>query len=159
MRLGIFMGHDLANNYEDPSFGLGATSESMMDSIAARNADHDIWGWKFPAAASYLESLHGHLRNPHLVVVFRDLAATMKGHVRWHNREILHACHDVLMQQQKNWFLLERWRVPTFLVSYEKAILEPAFFATELAQLTGMPKPEGQALDDIIRFLEPGAYK
>ena len=158
-RLGVFMGSDLPNNYEDPRFGPGVPLAEMRDTISGRNAAHHVWGWKFPAAANSLEQLHNSLRNPCLIVVFRDAAATMKGHVRWHNRDILHAAHEVIMQQQKNWYLLERWRVPTLLISYEKALLSPQLFAMELAQLMGMPEPDETALAEIAAFLAPGSYK
>jgi pimeloyl-ACP methyl ester carboxylesterase len=158
-RLGIFMGHDLPNNYEDPRFGPGQSQARMRETIIERNAVHDVWGWKFPAASNYLEGLSKDLRNPHLVVVFRDIAATMKGHMRWHNREIALAAHEILLQQQKNWFLVERWRVPTLLVSYEKAILAPHLFVQQLAGHLGRPVPEGEDLERIVEFLAPGAYK
>lgn len=158
-RLGIFMGNDLPNNYEDPCFGPSVPSSKMRNTIAERNETHEVWGWKFPAAANYLEGLHKSLRNPCLVIVFRDVAATIKGHMRWHNRDIQVAAHDVLMQQQKNWFLLERWRVPTILISYEKAIIEPQIFATELARLVGVPEPDEPKLAEIAEFLTPRSYK
>jgi len=63
------------------------------------------------------------------------------------------------MQQQKNWFLVERWRVPTLLISYEKAILEPALFVREMAGYLGRPVPEGDQLDRLVAFLSPGSYK
>jgi hypothetical protein len=158
-RLGIFMGDDLPNNYEDPRFGPGQSPARMREAIAERNAAHDVWGWKFPAASNYLEGLSKDLRNPYLVVVFRDIAATMKGHMRWHNREVTLAAHEILVQQQKNWFLVERWRVPTLLVSYEKAILDPRLFVQELARHLGRPVPEGEAMDGVVAFLAPGSYK
>jgi hypothetical protein len=158
-RLGVFMGDDLPNNYEDPRFGPGRSPRDMRATIAGRNDAHDIWGWKFPAASNYLEGLANDLRNPHLVLVFRDMAATMKAHMRWHNREITLAAHEILMQQQKNWFLVERWRVPTLLISYEKAILEPRLFVQELAGYLDRPVPEGDDLDRMVAFLTPGSYK
>jgi len=158
-RLGINMGDNLPNNYEDPRFGPGLPPAKMRETIDARNRDHPVWGWKFPAAANYLEGLLPSLRNPYLVVVFRDVAATMKAHIRWHNRTVVHAAQEILLQQQKNWFLVERWRVPTLLVSYEKALLAPDLFAVELARLTGMPAPDDALLADIVGFLAPGSYK
>ena len=158
-RLGIFMGDDLPNTYEDPCFGPGQSPARMRETIARRNEAHAIWGWKYPVAANYLEGLTDALRNPCLVVVFRDMAATMKGHMRWHNRDIALAAQDILLQQQKNWFLLDRWRVPTLLVSYEKAMLDPRLFVQEFATHLGQPLPEGDALDRIVGFLAPGAYK
>jgi hypothetical protein len=158
-RLGVFMGQDLPNNYEDPCFGPGIPPAKMRETIDLRNQQHDVWGWKFPAAASYLEHLFENVRNPYLVAVFRDVAATMKGHVRWHSRDVIHAAQEVLLQQQKNWFLIERWRVPTLLVSYEKAVLSPHLFAQQLASHIGTPEPEDKALTDLASFLSPGSYK
>lgn len=158
-RLGVFMGEDLPNNYEDPRFGPGQSLTKLRAAIAERNAAHDVWGWKFPAAANYLEGLHDSLRNPCLVVVFRDVAATMKGHMRWHNRQIASAAHDILLQQHKNWLLLERWRVPTLLVSYEKAMIDPRLFVTEMAAHLGRAAPDEAGLEDLVAFLAPGAYK
>ena len=158
-RLGVFMGEDLPNNYEDPRFGPGQSAQRLRETIAERNAAHDVWGWKFPAAANYLEGLIDSLRMPCLVVVYRDVVATMKGHVRWHNRRLAAAAHDVLLQQHKNWMLIERWRVPTLLISYEKAVLEPGLFVEEMAAYLGRDVPEGAALEEIVAFLRPGTYK
>ena len=158
-RLGIFMGNDLPNNYEDPRFGPGQSAQKLRETIAERNAAHDIWGWKFPAAANYLEGLFDSLRKPCLVVVYRDVVATMKGHMRWHNRRLAAAAHDVLLQQHKNWMLIERWRVPTLLISYEKAVLEPGLFVQEMAGYLGREVPQGPTLEEIVAFLQPGAYK
>jgi len=158
-RLGIFMGHDLPNNYEDPDFIAGRGPAQMKDTIRNRNTDHAIWGWKFPNAANYLEGLHGTLRNPCLILVWRDLAATVKGHLRWHNRATSFAAHDILIQQQKNWFLIERWRVPTLLISYEKAMLAPAQFVRDFARHLHLPDPSEEELKNLCAFLSPGTYK
>ena len=110
-------------------------------------------------AANYLENLLPVLRNPHLIVVYRDLVATSKAHVRWHNRSQVFATQEILMQQQKNWFLVERWRVPTALVSYEKTILAPNVFIHNLADFMSVPRPEGDAQESLAEFLSPGSYK
>ncbi len=157
-RLGIFMGDDLPNNYEDPEF-IQKTPAYMKEVIKKRTEDHALWGWKFPAAANYLELLLPHIENPHLVIVFRDLVATMKAHVRWHNRTQLFAAHEIILQQQKNWFLVERWQVPTALVSYEKAVLAPNLFTHEMANFLGMPHPDEEHQKEIAEFLTPGRYK
>lgn len=157
-RLGLFIGADLPNNYEDPDF-VSKPPAVMKQTIAARQEAHDVWGWKFPAAANYLENLMPVLENPHLVVVFRDLVSTMKAHQRWHNRGQLLSVHEILLQQQRNWFLIERWKVPTAMVSYEKAILQPALFASQMADFLGMPQPEAETLEALVDFLKPGSYK
>jgi len=157
-RLGLFMGEDLPNNYEDPDF-VGKPLPHMKEAVATRQAAHAIWGWKFPAAANYLENLLGLLDNPHLVVVTRDLVATMKAHRRWHNRGHLLAAHDIMLQQQRNWFLVERWKVPTAFVSYEKLILNPGLFIEEMAAFLSMPMPEAAVTQELETFLRPGSYK
>ena len=157
-RLGLFIGEDLPNNYEDPCF-VGQTPSNMKEVIAARQKNHAVWGWKHPSAANYMENLLPDLENPHLIVVWRDLVATMKAHRRWHNRGQLLSVHEILMQHQRNWFLIERWKIPTALVSYEKTILNPALFAKQMADFLGMPEPKGEARDEIITFLKPGSYK
>jgi len=157
-RLGIFMGEDLPNNYEDPEF-IHKPPAHMKSVIEKRNQDHALWGWKFPAAANYLENILPHVENPHLVVVFRDLVATMKAHMRWHNRNQLFAAHEIILQQQKNWFLVERWKVPTAMVSYEKAILAPNLFTHDMATFLGQPLPGEEQQQEITEFLTPGRYK
>src|ERR1700722_17430936 len=98
--LGFYMGHALENN-EDLEFSYKSL-EHMKNMIRARNVQYRKWGWKFPAAANYLDDLLAHVRNPHLIVVCRDLAATSAGHVRWHQRETSFAISDILLQTQKN---------------------------------------------------------
>ncbi|MDJ0630828.1 MAG: sulfotransferase [Rhodobacter sp.] len=157
-RLGVFMGNDMENNYEDPAF-KGANIAEMKTIIAARQAAHDIWGWKNPHAANHLEHLLPVLENPHLIVVFRDLVATMRAHKRWHQRTTHHAVHEILLQQQRNWFLVERWGLPTALVSYEKLLLDPAGFVTDMASFMGLPVPRTREMRGYIEFLAPGSYK
>ena len=119
-------------------------------------------GWKvFLPRRTNLEGLSNDLRNPYLVVVFRDMAATMKAHMRWHKREITLAAHEILMQQQKNWFLVETL-----------AGADPADLLRESDPRAGALRagngrifsveplvPEGDQLDRLVAFLSPGSYK
>lgn len=157
-RLGIFMGDNLKNNYEDSEF-IRKQPEYMKAVIAKRNQEHALWGWKFPSAANYLEHLLPSVENPHLVVVFRDLVATMKGHVRWHNHSQGFAMQEILIHQQRNLSLVERWRIPTALVSYEKAILAPTLFTHNLADFLRVQRPDEDDQLEINEFLSPGSYK
>lgn len=157
-RFGIFMGENLTNNYEDRSF-LGKPMPEMKKTVAERNAAHDIWGWKNPHASNYLDVLLPDLRAPHLIVVYRDLVATMRAHSRWHNRTDAHAAHEILLMYHRNWFLIERVKLPTLMVSYEKLILQPELFTSELADFIGVPSPQGDDMRAAAEFLAPGSYK
>ena len=154
--LGFYMGHALENNNEDLEFSYKSL-EHMKNIIRARNVQYRKWGWKFPAAANYLDDLLAHVRNPHLIVVCRDLAATSAGHVRWHQRETSFAISDILLQTQKNILLALRWRMPALLVSYEKATLRPGRFIGELSQFLGEPVEVDR--EKLIAYLAPGKYK
>ena len=158
-RLGVFIGDGLANNYEDPAFLNHISDDQMRQTIAARNAAHPVWGWKNPNAADPLERLLPDIRNPHLIVVTRDLVATMRAQTRWHKRGHLYSAHEIMLQQQRNWFLAERWKLPTALISYEKMILDPKRFVSEFAYFLGMPKTKPKKMQDIAEFLAPGSYK
>ena len=43
--------------------------------VGQYNRQHATWGWKRPASLHHIADLHATLRNPHYVVVFRDLFA------------------------------------------------------------------------------------
>jgi len=158
-RLGVFIGNDLANNYEDPDFLNNISDADMCRTIAQRNAAHPVWGWKNPNAADPLERLLPEIRNPHLIVVTRDLVATMRAQTRWHKRGDIYSAHDIMLQQQRNWFLVERWKLPTAMISYEKMILDPARFVSEFAHFLNRPKSKPKLIQDITEFLVPGSYK
>lgn len=156
--LGLNMGADLPNdnNYEDPDFAA-KPREQIVRAIGERNSANAVWGWKFPNAANYLDFVRPHIRNPRFVVVFRDVVSTMKGLMRWHRRCPLEALSDVILHQQKNMLIILRWGVPTLLVSYEKAILNPSNLVRELAEFTGTTIPvDFRAFE---QFLEPERYK
>jgi hypothetical protein len=154
--LGFYMGHALENNNEDLDFSYKSL-DYMRQVIVRRDVQYRKWGWKFPAAANYLDELLPNVRNPHLCIVTRDLAATSAGHVRWHKREASFAISDILLQTQKNFLLAVRWRVPALLVSYEKATQRPGRFINELSQFLGEPVEVDR--EKLIAYLGPGKYK
>ena len=156
--LGIFMGDNLTNNYEDGEF-IGKGISHMKSVISKRNSEKKLWGWKCPDAVNYLDELLPFVENPHLIVVFRDVVATLKGHIRWHNRDQMRAAHEVLIQIQRNWFLVERWKIPTALVSYEKLIISPNIFIHDMADFMSVPLPAPDIQGEICAFLKPGSYK
>jgi hypothetical protein len=154
--LGVKMGDGLSDNYEDPDF-VARPKAKILGSIDERNERYSTWGWKYPQAANYLNGICDKLRNPRLVIVYRDPVAIGTAHMRWHGREFSHALHDVTMQQMKNNILAERLRIPVLFVSYEKAILNRTMFIDELALFLCVNKPEEYS--DLVTFMEPQSYK
>lgn len=158
-RLGVFLGDDLPNNHEDPNF-VEQENAHMLSVIAQRNKAYNVWGWKYPRAQSYLEELKDELVNPHLIVVFRDAVSTMKGQTRWHTgMNQYESVNFVLSLQQKNWNLIKRWKVPTAIVSYEKAIMFPRVFIRQISHFIHNEHPEHEKVEQIVEFLKPLEYK
>ncbi len=158
MRLGVDMGENLRGNHEDRDF-VEKDLAHMKAAIAARNASKPVWGWKYPEAIRYLEDLVADLRNPELILVCRDPAALMMGHVRWHNREAEEALEHALTAQLRNVELVQRLGLRTAVVSYEKAMVFPRHFTRQLARFAGLEAPKPRQLDQIATFLEAGSYK
>lgn len=154
--LGMHMGNDLPQNYEDPEF-VAKPVHSMLSTIKRKNTHHDNWGWKFPEAARYLDELLNEVRNPRFIVVFRDLIAVSNRQNQSNNVDFERALTANSLLMQQNLLLLMRWRVPTLLVSYEKAISKNESFLSELCDFSGLDMPDD--LSDLLGFMTPGEYK
>lgn len=64
--LGLCLGEIDEGNNEDKSFH-NKTLHQMRATIAERNEEHDVWGWKYPTAVNYLPALMKAIRNPFFV--------------------------------------------------------------------------------------------
>lgn len=142
--MGIFLGNDLPVNLEDNCFNWDILSRlepepSRADKIASikkaveyRNAQYEVWGWKYPRADVYFKDISPALVNPMLICVFRDVvASTWRGVVR-RRQEPLNLMRRALDLQSSNLRLIEKSNLPTLLVSYEKAIADPLQLVTSL---------------------------
>ena len=154
-RCGLPIGENLLENLEDPDFHNQPVPDMRL-TIEKRNAAFDVWGWKYPRAADYLVALLPQLRNPRLVVVFRDVVANMARILKPDESE-MKALRTVFNMQRKNIELIEAAQLPTLLVSYEKAIHNPLNFAGDLASFMRLPPPSDD--DELRNFTKPGFYK
>ncbi|GAB5445421.1 hypothetical protein [Gymnodinialimonas sp.] len=161
--LGVPMGKDLGQNLEDPAFNMdwhdGTPAEFPAHArqlIAERDAAHEIWGWKFPGAARYLDRIIGDLRAPHLVCVYRD-PVPMALRARKPPDKAAELVVARLRAQVRNTTMVEALGVPCLMVSYEKAAAHPLVFIEELASFLSLPVPGH--VDEIVEFMAPGSYK
>ncbi len=151
----IHIGSNYGNNYEDPIFE-SRRIPAIKEAIKSNNKDHDIWGWKYPEAAYYLDRIWDDLINPHVIVVYRDLVATSMAHIRWHGRIPKVAFSNVLLDNQRNFNLLMRRNCPQLWVSYEKSISHPTNFKNELSNFLDIQLPPDF---NYQKFMQPGKYK
>lgn len=159
-KLGLFMGDDIdeANN-EDRGFlahhGLreifvdpGRAEEKARylahstELVRARNAAHEVWGWKDPLAAFYLPDLNPYLRNPCFILVTRDPGAIAQRErieegVTLRRRllaylKVTSEAYSIIAD-----FIAQRAR-PTLLVSYERALRRPISAGDQIARFVGI---------------------
>ncbi|MEZ5715700.1 MAG: sulfotransferase [Paracoccaceae bacterium] len=156
-RLGVFLGEPLHRNLEDRGFARprGPGPEVVRE----RNAQREVWGWKFPNAANYIDSLHVALRNPRFVVVTRDLAANAIGISARDTSYDAHRALEVgLQQMQRNLSLIARLRHPTLVISYEKLVLKPEPVIRDIADFLCVGSTE-EMIRDAVNFVRPGSYQ
>lgn len=149
-RLGLDLGAGYGHTFEDPRFNLNEIAqqvpgrETRLDviraSVAERNGEAAVWGWKFPNAYRYLEDVIPVVRRPHLVVVCRDTAAVV-GRGRRAGEEVRSALVRTARMNLRNMRLLETLDLPGLVVSYERALARPLDFTTELADYLGLDHP------------------
>jgi hypothetical protein len=154
--LGVSMGEKLSAVYEDLVLS-GAVEQDRIEDIASiiahRNAAHSIWGWKRPSAIKHAEAWHGKFRNPFYVVVFRDLFAIA-------NRNRISMLSDVVvnMRDANRQFKLildfiAGLKEPMLLVSYEKAMIDPQYFVSNLRDFVGTG--DEASIGAAVGFIEP----
>lgn len=149
-------------NNEDPNFQSGGPTR-MRAAIEKRNAEQDVWGWKFPAAATYLPAVFRSIRNPFLVVVYRDPVAAALSQARLDGRHNRRSARISLHEGNANTnmntgFVLATDR-PCLLISNEKALHDPSPLIDELADFLHAPRPGDELRAQILDYMAPGQYK
>ena len=155
--LGIFMGDNIDENNQESMDFHGRKPDQLAETIARHNAAHQVWGWKHPNAADYLESIWPLLVNPHAICVYRDAVANGQALNRWHPFSKLDAIQAALRRQQRNLNLLKTLSGPKIFVSYEKAERDKELFLEEFSALLGMTADPRKF--DFVSFMKSGSYK
>ena len=161
-QLGIDMGGGNNKRWEDDALNLvmlkrnGQGLPDLVRRLDARNAECSCWGWKDPLGGRYLQEIWPHLRNPVLVLVFRDaLSAGSWGLQR--DKDPLWFVQRSLKRQMDNLKLVQDLAPPAALISYERATRKPRLFIDMMAEFLGVDPPEDKRV--LVRFMKPGSYK
>lgn len=149
-------------NNEDPRF-QNRPMPQMREAIEKRNAEHDVWGWKFPAAGNYIPELSNSLRNPYLIVVYRDPVAAALSQARrdraFNRRSTRLALHESSANNAVNTGLALATDRPCLLVSNERAVADPEGLIDDIAAFLGQEPPAGALREKILAYIKPGQYK
>jgi hypothetical protein len=123
--LGVNMGERVGFNHEDPQFIIEDMAV-LARRIEARNKQSDVWGFKVPKLVQYLDFFEKTLRNPHYVIVYRNLLAIADS---WQQRgagSLVNTLdrtldyYNRIIQHSKN------TRRPVIMVNYERAVSSDA---------------------------------
>ena len=156
-RLGLYQGEDLGINIEDKSMRIEKGLDAIRATVAARNAAHDVWGWKHPNPKDYIDDLLPDLRNPRLILVTRDLTANALGIAGRGEGKLRKALAGALQRTRWNMAFIRKRKLPVLLVSYEKLCLRPQDCVAEIAAFLGVEPSEAQRAE-IDAFIKPGWY-
>ncbi|MBZ9733300.1 hypothetical protein LB515_08685 [Mesorhizobium sp. CA15] len=139
--LGVYLGAQADKAvFEDLEFAdaIENAPDELPAMIGRYNSVHNVWGFKRPMAFQSVGSYLHLFREPRLVIPFRDPVAIAK------REEISMVCEfrDQLRRAVELNLeivnLIEKLTVPALLVSYEKAIFQPASFVAALADFCGL---------------------
>ena len=130
-----------------------------------RNAEHSRWGWKDPTGLSSVRNVLFALRNPRIVMVFRDPLATIQGEMRFDAVNEISPRRTVsdLYAQTMEWLKYHfdfavQTAFPVLLVSYERAMTYPDRFLSELTGFLGIQPTDEQRADALARIERRGGY-
>jgi hypothetical protein len=133
--------------------------------VKQRNSEHAAWGWKDPTGIDSVRKIMFAVRNPRVIVVFRDMLATIQGEMRFDDAHEIDPRRgfEQLVDMTLHWWtgLLEfvtHTQVPTMLVSYERAIADPDLFVHELASFLGVDANQAQRDEVLARISPTGGY-
>ncbi|MEJ8575006.1 hypothetical protein [Microbaculum marinum] len=139
--LGVNMGDDLGFNHEDARVQQ-IVNRQEFDTFAgiakARDAEHGLWGFKFPEASTVMDRFHPSLRNPHYLFVLRHPLARGQSAVKRTGGDLGASVVDALKSYEGIFAFLDGIDAPVLLVNYEQATEDREIAAAEIAAFLGI---------------------
>lgn len=158
--LGVHMGESADmkgwdNHLEDLSLveGLGGSLMAIEKQVALRNKSHDLWGVKHPDLIKRVERLENLLlavRNPHIIVIFRDPIAISRNRVaitesfRRFMQEAIGVSNDQI--NFLKWLTSREasFKVKPLILSYEKCLSDAEGYINTVAGHLNIQATEAQ---------------
>lgn len=151
--LGINLGARLGENHEDPKF-LPQDLDHIRSVIKLRNEELDTWGWKMPHSLAYLDEIEQDLRNPHIILVWRNPLAIALSQVNRTGAKIdngLNFAADRLQQMVEK---IQQLTAPMLLVNYEQGVRQPDDFIDMIAGFLGI-EVTPEVRQNCLNFIDP----
>ena len=157
--LGVYMGNMNKNvgGHEDVDIS-DQNLEDMIQTVIRRNMEHEVWGFKNPAAIDYIYYLLPFLIKPTFLVIFRDPCATAMSESIKHNNNFTQSFWEAMDNIRKlHYFAMypdayvNKHGGQVFSISYEKMLMSTETSVRELCELTGLEYKE-----EVLDFIKPG---
>lgn len=123
--------------------------------IEAYNEDHEVWGFKRPAAIDYIDKLHEICRNPIYLFVFKDIFAIANRNRISMKLDLLEGLKKAHHDYEKTLNFITEKNVNGFLFSYEKIMENKKLFVDTMAGLAGEGCVSDEQKNAALHFIEP----
>lgn len=164
--LGVYLGpeDDLRTyTFEDQRMNQ-PHPEIQYKQIKLNNEAHDVWGWKDPGAIHPLKEIAHALRQPRVIIVFRDMIASIQGEIRFSEqngqdpRPLVELIENTTERIFTNLMFAKNTQLPTMLVSYEQAVKNKEEFVDSLINFIGIEVSDDRWGKAIDRISPSGGY-
>ena len=155
--MGVFMGYDIGEgNGEDKDFQF-AEPRQIIELIKKRNAEHDVWGWKFPDSINYVDRFKSHLVNPHYICIFRDPYAVALSEEKRTGQDFNTMFARANQRNAKMIEFSRNCEGKVLRLSYEHCITRLDEFAKTLTEYVGIGDKK-DVIDIVDPYLKGGDY-
>ena len=141
--LGIPAGRD-SGTFEDTKIGKAADKrnwQAFRQLVEQRNAAAPVWAWKRPAIVFYTKEVLCLLRNPCLIMIYKDVLAVTHRKCMIRDQGFLDLLYKTCDFYRQMTALAQKIECPLLLVSYERAMAMQAEYVRELARFVGVHDP------------------
>lgn len=110
--------------------------------IRAREAQHALWGWKLPGIVRHFALVDRLVRRPVYVMVFKDPLSIAMRRTQNAGASLLPGVRGAMDLFHRMVYFAAQTERECILVSYEKAMRDPASFVRTLAEVVDIPVHE-----------------
>lgn len=157
---GVFMGEDMDQIvFEDHAFALafengGLDAKALGRLRRTRDARHPVWGFKRPHLHVQGAAAVTAFRNPRVILTVRDPVAIAERNAIAEQRDPAHSLSAAMEDLQAMLCFAQGLTCPVLLVSYEKAVRQPARLISRLLDFCGI-ELEQAAQQRLLGLVEP----
>lgn len=162
--LGVYMGENPTEQYEDPDFKLtpreaALARKRLSPVIARRNREHEFWGWKLPNNIYYIREVVGALINPVFIFVYRSPLEIARSSCKHDRRDWSKEKANLLRAAERHTAMVRAFQdeLPESAEVHEfqlEAIqANPAAFADAIVRITNRDQ---EFVPEVLSFINPG---